>query len=256
MQPRRSWTGRRRMARSCTRGCASCLRSRPRRRQPACTTTPATCAGVQPHVACRARSTAARGLTACIPNASCLPHVAAFIPTGWRPCLWMHSPSRASGVLHAGTRGTSKERRKQAWRLALSAALRRGFSLDKAALFLNGNPEEAALPAHAPLGRSVKVSADVFELLRLKDRAMDNTKEGITIADCSQPGMPLIYANESFARITGYSVAESLGKNCRFLQVARAGASCPLMAAACSRHACNCSAHLGEALFAWTGTSP
>lgn len=31
--------------------------------------------------------------------------------------------------------------------------------------------------------------------------------------------MPLIYANEAFARITGYSVAESLGKNCRFLQV-------------------------------------
>ncbi|EIE21789.1 hypothetical protein COCSUDRAFT_17195 [Coccomyxa subellipsoidea C-169] len=47
---------------------------------------------------------------------------------------------------------------------------------------------------------------------------MDNTKEGITIADCSQPDMPLIYANEAFARITGYSVAESLGKNCRFLQ--------------------------------------
>ena len=36
---------------------------------------------------------------------------------------------------------------------------------------------------------------------------------------CSQADMPLIYANEAFARITGYSVAESLGKNCRFLQV-------------------------------------
>jgi len=33
--------------------------------------------------------------------------------------------------------------------------------------------------------------------------------------------MPLIYANEAFARISGYSVAESLGKNCRFLQVQR-----------------------------------
>ena len=26
------------------------------------------------------------------------------------------------------------------------------------------------------------------------------------------------YANAGFARITGYSVAETLGKNCRFLQ--------------------------------------
>lgn len=39
---------------------------------------------------------------------------------------------------------------------------------------------------------------------------------------CSQADMPLIYANEAFARITGYSVAESLGKNCRFLQVSSA----------------------------------
>ena len=31
--------------------------------------------------------------------------------------------------------------------------------------------------------------------------------------------MPLIYANEAFTRITGYSLDETLGKNCRFLQV-------------------------------------
>ena len=41
----------------------------------------------------------------------------------------------------------------------------------------------------------------------------------------SQADMPLIYANEAFARITGYSVAESLGKNCRFLQVSLLGSS-------------------------------
>ena len=43
--------------------------------------------------------------------------------------------------------------------------------------------------------------------------------QGITIADCSHPEMPLIYANEAFTRITGYSLDETLGKNCRFLQV-------------------------------------
>ena len=87
--------------------------------------------------------------------------------------------------------------------------------MDKAALYF----DPAHLPEHAPRGGSVTVSAEVFELLQLKDRAMDNTKEGITIADCSRKDMPLIYANEAFARITGYSVSESLGKNCRFLQV-------------------------------------
>lgn len=47
--------------------------------------------------------------------------------------------------------------------------------------------------------------------------------QGITIADCSHPDMPLIYANEAFTRITGYSLDETLGKNCRFLQVRSSG---------------------------------
>ncbi|KAK9807567.1 hypothetical protein WJX72_002975 [[Myrmecia] bisecta] len=47
---------------------------------------------------------------------------------------------------------------------------------------------------------------------------MDSVKEGITIADYTAPDMPLIYANEAFARITGYAVEEAIGKNCRFLQ--------------------------------------
>ncbi|WIA44333.1 hypothetical protein OEZ86_007123 [Tetradesmus obliquus] len=47
---------------------------------------------------------------------------------------------------------------------------------------------------------------------------MDAVKEGITIADCSKPDMPLMYVNMGFCRITGYSLAEVLYKNCRFLQ--------------------------------------
>lgn len=66
---------------------------------------------------------------------------------------------------------------------------------------------------------TVTISRTAFELLQLKDRAMDSIKEGITIADCSQPDMPLIYANQGFSRITGTQVADVLGKNCRFLQV-------------------------------------
>jgi len=41
---------------------------------------------------------------------------------------------------------------------------------------------------------------------------------GITIVDCQQPDMPMIYANQTFTQITGYAVEEILGKNCRFLQ--------------------------------------
>ena len=56
-------------------------------------------------------------------------------------------------------------------------------SIDKAALYEDGASERSM---HHSLGSSVTVSRGAFELLRLKDRAMDNTKEGITIADCRQ----------------------------------------------------------------------
>ncbi len=54
--------------------------------------------------------------------------------------------------------------------------------------------------------------------LALKDRALDVAAEGVTIADARLPDRPLIYANEGFERVTGYAVAEVLGRNCRFLQ--------------------------------------
>jgi sigma-B regulation protein RsbU (phosphoserine phosphatase) len=54
--------------------------------------------------------------------------------------------------------------------------------------------------------------------LRLKNRALAATAEGITIADARLPDNPLIYANTGFERLTGYSAGEVLGHNCRFLQ--------------------------------------
>jgi len=58
--------------------------------------------------------------------------------------------------------------------------------------------------------------ADQSEL-SLKNRALDAAAEGITIT--TRGGrQPLIYVNEGFERLTGYSAAEVLGRNCRFLQ--------------------------------------
>lgn len=41
---------------------------------------------------------------------------------------------------------------------------------------------------------------------------------GVTIADPNLEDTPLVYANTAFERMTGYSRAELLGRNCRFLQ--------------------------------------
>jgi PAS domain S-box-containing protein len=53
---------------------------------------------------------------------------------------------------------------------------------------------------------------------RRKERALDQAPVGITISDPTQPDNPVTYANEGFARLTGYPVAEVVGRNCRFLQ--------------------------------------
>ncbi len=52
----------------------------------------------------------------------------------------------------------------------------------------------------------------------IHEKAMDYASEGITISDMRLPDEPLVYANAGFERLTGYSRAEILGKNCRFLQ--------------------------------------
>ncbi len=56
------------------------------------------------------------------------------------------------------------------------------------------------------------------EQLLIKDRALAAAAEGITISDPSLPDNPLIYANEGFERLTGYSAKDVVGRNCRFLQ--------------------------------------
>ncbi len=61
-------------------------------------------------------------------------------------------------------------------------------------------------------------SEDLAEWLALKDRALAVAAEGVTIADARLPDRPLIYANEGFERMTGYGIAEVMGRNCRFLQ--------------------------------------
>ncbi|MEZ2250531.1 PAS domain S-box protein [Microcoleus sp.] len=56
------------------------------------------------------------------------------------------------------------------------------------------------------------------ETSRIRDRAITASSNGIIISDARLPDNPLIYVNPAFERITGYSAAEAIGRNCRFLQ--------------------------------------
>ncbi|PWW43017.1 MULTISPECIES: sensor histidine kinase [Paenibacillus] len=43
-------------------------------------------------------------------------------------------------------------------------------------------------------------------------------KSSVTVVDATLPDFPLMYVNEYFTQLTGYSAEESIGQNCRFLQ--------------------------------------
>lgn len=53
---------------------------------------------------------------------------------------------------------------------------------------------------------------------QLLQQAVIASDDGIVIADAQQPDLPLIYVNPAFERLTGYSSAEAINRNCRFLQ--------------------------------------
>ncbi|HIK28735.1 MAG: PAS domain S-box protein [Oscillatoriaceae bacterium SKW80] len=58
----------------------------------------------------------------------------------------------------------------------------------------------------------------VEEILKWRERALAASSNGIIIADARKPGLPTIYVNPAFERITGYSSEEAIGRNCSFLQ--------------------------------------
>ncbi|MBE8997998.1 PAS domain S-box protein [Nostoc sp. LEGE 12447] len=58
----------------------------------------------------------------------------------------------------------------------------------------------------------------IEETLRLKERALAATNNGIIIADARLPCNPVIYVNCAFEQITGYNTTDVIGQNCRFLQ--------------------------------------
>lgn len=68
------------------------------------------------------------------------------------------------------------------------------------------------------IGRDVNDIVEAEQQLRLFKRAVDATANGVIIVDLAESDQPVSYVNTAFEKLTGYSAAEIIGKNCRFLQ--------------------------------------
>ncbi|MBK5275774.1 MAG: EAL domain-containing protein [Desulfuromonadales bacterium] len=56
------------------------------------------------------------------------------------------------------------------------------------------------------------------DALRLSQRAVESSSNGIIITDSDADDNPIIYVNPAFVRMTGYSTEEAYGRNPRFLE--------------------------------------
>lgn len=70
----------------------------------------------------------------------------------------------------------------------------------------------------------LKVSRDITERrrieeqLKLRDRAIQSTNDGIVIIDARVDSFPIVYVNPAFERITGYPASVAIGRSWRFMQ--------------------------------------
>ncbi len=48
--------------------------------------------------------------------------------------------------------------------------------------------------------------------------ALATASRSIILTDGTQPNNPIVFVNDAFTNITGYSQEEAIGRNCRFLQ--------------------------------------
>jgi PAS domain S-box-containing protein len=66
--------------------------------------------------------------------------------------------------------------------------------------------------------RDITQQRQAEEALHLRNQALAAVSAGIVIADAQQPDLPVLDVNPAFTRITGYTLAEVYGRNCRLLQ--------------------------------------
>jgi len=85
--------------------------------------------------------------------------------------------------------------------------------LDAIAPRQRGDPSPEATSGALPAG-----GGPVPGLPPFLDQAIAASVNGICITDATGPDNPILYVNPAFERMSGYTAAEVVGRNCRFLQ--------------------------------------
>ena len=66
--------------------------------------------------------------------------------------------------------------------------------------------------------RDVTETREVEKQIRVRQAAIESSDDAFLITDAVADDMPVVFVNDRFTAITGYSREETIGRNCRFLQ--------------------------------------
>jgi PAS domain S-box-containing protein len=78
--------------------------------------------------------------------------------------------------------------------------------------------EDHQISGFLGIANDISKLRELEETLRLQERAIASSHNGIVITDCHLPNNAVVYVNPAFEKITGYEASEVIGRNCRFLQ--------------------------------------
>jgi len=78
--------------------------------------------------------------------------------------------------------------------------------------------DDGEITAIQGVGRDITERKKQQAEIRARTRAMDAAAVPITMADATRRDNPIIYANDAFERVTGYTHEQITGNNCRVLQ--------------------------------------
>lgn len=96
----------------------------------------------------------------------------------------------------------------------LKAAIRNHLSSEADDLLAGCNTAGASILASEPKEATKRLDDPDYSLVK----ALQTAQQNFVISDPSLPDNPIVYASQGFLGLTGYSLDQVLGRNCRFLQ--------------------------------------